>query len=137
MVHVGARGFQSARWRRRGGDGVVGRRVGEWRRENGRQRVREDAALALRFATPSRVARCSLPRSASSRSAESSYTASGTDAYAYVTQADLWLSGRLTVPVPIANDVPWPRPLSTFIPFGYAVVANESAIASAVGPGTE
>ena len=41
----------------------------------------------------------------------------------------------LKVPVPIANEVPWPAPLSTFVPFGYAAVANESAIASAVGPG--
>ena len=45
------------------------------------------------------------------------------------------LAGRLTVPVPIANEVPWPRPLSTFVPFGYAAVTSESAIASAVGPG--
>ena len=37
--------------------------------------------------------------------------------------------------MPIANDVPWPAPLSTFVPFGYAAVANESAIAPMVGPG--
>ena len=37
----------------------------------------------------------------------------------------------LKVQVPIANEVPWPAPLSTFVPFGYAAVANESAIASA------
>jgi hypothetical protein len=65
----------------------------------------------------------------------SSWTASGADAYAYVTQADLLLTGRLTVPVPIANEVPWPRPLSTFVPFGYSAVVNQSGIASAVGPG--
>jgi hypothetical protein len=65
----------------------------------------------------------------------SSWTASGADAYAYVSQADLWLAGRLEVPVPIAEQVPWPEALSTFVPFGYSAVANEPAIASAVGPG--
>ena len=70
---------------------------------SGRQRVREDAALARRLATaspPRARRRCSLPRSASSPIAQSSCTASGADAYAYVTQADLLLAGTLTVPVP-------------------------------------
>ena len=66
---------------------------------------------------------------------QTSWTASGSDAHAYVTQADLWLAGSVKVQVPIANDVPWPSPLSTFVPFGYAAVANESAIAPIVGPG--
>lgn len=102
---------------------------------SGRQRVREDAALACSLATTSRLAAVLAAAIGVIAFAQSSFTASGADAYAYVTQADLLLSGRLTVPVPIANDVPWPRPLSTFVPFGYSAVANESAIASAVGPG--
>jgi dolichyl-phosphate-mannose-protein mannosyltransferase len=101
----------------------------------GRLRVDEDVALARRLATPSRLALVLAAAIGVIAFAQSSFTASGADAYAYVTQADLLLSGRLTVPVPIANDVPWPRPLSTFVPFGYSAVANESAIASAVGPG--
>ena len=101
----------------------------------GRQGVREDAALARRLATPSRLATVLAAAIGVIAIAQSSCTASGADAYAYVTQADLMLAGRLTVPVPIANEVPWPRPLSTFVPFGYAAVAGESAIASAVGPG--
>jgi hypothetical protein len=101
----------------------------------GRQRVHDDAALARRLATPSRIAAVLAVAIGVIALAQSSFTASGADAYAYVTQADLLLSGRLTVPVPIANDVPWPRPLSTFVPFGYSAVANQSAIASAVGPG--
>jgi hypothetical protein len=101
----------------------------------GRQRVHDDAALVRRLATPSRIAAVLAVAIGVIALAQSSFTASGADAYAYVTQADLLLSGRLTVPVPIANDVPWPRPLSTFVPFGYSAVANESAIASAVGPG--
>ncbi|HEY9467466.1 MAG TPA: glycosyltransferase family 39 protein [Vicinamibacterales bacterium] len=101
----------------------------------GRQRVHDDAALVRRLATPSRIAAVLAVAIGVIALAQSSFTASGADAYAYVTQADLLLSGRLTVPVPIANDVPWPRPLSTFVPFGYSAVANQSAIASAVGPG--
>jgi hypothetical protein len=99
------------------------------------QRIREDAALASRPATSSRLAVVLSAVIGIIAISQSSYTASGADAYAYVTQADLLLAGRLTVPVPIANEVPWPTPLSTFVPFGYSAVASESAIASAVGPG--
>lgn len=102
---------------------------------SGRQRVREDAAFARRLATASRLAAVLAATIGAIAIAQSSCTASGADAYAYVTQADLLLAGRLTVPVPIANEVPWPAPLPTFVPFGYAAVAHESAIASAVGPG--
>ena len=101
----------------------------------GRQRLNQDVALARRLVTPSRLAAVLATAIGVTAFAHSSFTASGADAYAYVTQADLLLSGRLTVPVPIADEVPWPRPLSTFVPFGYSAVANESAIASAVGPG--
>jgi hypothetical protein len=102
---------------------------------SGRQRVRDDAALARRLTTAPRLTALIAGAVGIIAISQSSYTASGADAYAYVTQADLWLGGGLTVPVPIANDVPWPRPLSTFVPFGYAAVAEGSAIASAVGPG--
>ena len=102
---------------------------------SGRPRVREDAALARRLATASRLAAVLAAAIGVIAIAQSSYTASGADAYAYVTQADLLLAGTLTVPVPIANEVPWPAPLTTFVPFGYAAVTHESAIASAVGPG--
>jgi hypothetical protein len=99
------------------------------------RRVRDDAALARALATAPRLTALVAVAVGIIAISQSSYTASGADAYAYVTQADLWLAGRLTVPVPIASEVPWPRPLSTFVPFGYAAVADGSAIASAVGPG--
>jgi hypothetical protein len=102
---------------------------------SGRQRLRDDAAFAARAATTARLAAAIAVAVGMIAIWQSSWTASGADAYAYVSQADLWLTGRLTVPVPIAEQVPWPRPLSTFVPFGYAAVANQSAIASAVGPG--
>jgi len=102
---------------------------------SGRRRLRDDAAVAAAVATPARLTATLALAVGVIAISQSSWTASGADAYAYVTQADLWLSGRLTVPVPIADEVPWPRPLATFVPFGYAAVANQSAIASAVGPG--
>ena len=34
--------------------------------------------------------------------ARNSWTAGGADQYAYVSQADLWLQGDLTVPIPLA-----------------------------------
>ena len=102
---------------------------------SGRHRVRDDAMHVRGIATPARLAAAIAVTVAIIAISQSSYTASGADAYAYVTQADLLLAGRLTVPVPIANEVPWPRPLSTFVPFGYAAVEDDSAIASAVGPG--
>jgi hypothetical protein len=101
----------------------------------GRQQLRDDGAQLAAVATPARLTALLAIAIGIVAIWQSSWTASGADAYAYVTQADLWLSGRLTVPVPIADEVPWPRPLVTFVPFGYAAVANESAIASAVGPG--
>ena len=102
---------------------------------SGRQRLRDDAARAAAAATPARLAVVLALTIGIVAVWHSSWTASGADAYAYVTQADLLLTGRLTVPVPMANEVPWPRPLSTFVPFGYSAVVNQSAIASAVGPG--
>jgi hypothetical protein len=102
---------------------------------SGRSRLRDDARAVAHGATPARVTAVLAIVIGIIATWQSSWTASGADAYAYVTQADLWLSGTLKVPVPIANEVPWPAALSTFVPFGYAAVANESAIASAVGPG--
>ena len=46
-------------------------------------------------------------------------TAGGSDAYGYVSQADLWLSGRLTIPQPWTAEVPWPEAARTFAPLGY------------------
>jgi hypothetical protein len=48
-----------------------------------------------------------------------STTAGGSDSYGYLSQADLWLSGRLTIPQPWVKDVPWPKAMETFSPLGY------------------
>ncbi len=51
--------------------------------------------------------------------AASSWTASGPDSYAYLSNAALWREGRLTMPVDLANEAPWPDAATTFAPFGY------------------
>ena len=100
-----------------------------------RERIADDRRSISRLATPARASLVLAVAIGVLAVWQTSWTASGSDAHAYVTQADLWLAGRLTVHVPIANEVPWPAPLSTFVPFGYAAVTNESAIAPIVGPG--
>jgi hypothetical protein len=48
--------------------------------------------------------------------------ASGPDQYGYVSQADLWVDGRLHVAQPWAGQVPWPNSRWTFSPLGYRPV---------------
>lgn len=66
---------------------------------------------------------------------QNSWTAAGADAYAYVSQADLWLQGSLKVAVPIAAIVPWPNGLATFTPFGYRAAVNGAALVPVTAPG--
>jgi 4-amino-4-deoxy-L-arabinose transferase-like glycosyltransferase len=48
--------------------------------------------------------------------------ANASDAYGYVSQADLWLRGDLRVPQPWAVEPPWPRAEWTFAPLAYRPV---------------
>jgi hypothetical protein len=48
-----------------------------------------------------------------------SKAAGGSDSYGYISEADLWLSGRLEVAQPWADQAPWPGAESTFSPLGY------------------
>ena len=43
--------------------------------------------------------------------ARNSWTAGGADQHAYVSQADLWFQGNLSVNVSLAATAPWPEPL--------------------------
>src|SRR5262245_13829762 len=43
----------------------------------------------------------------------------GSDSYGYASEADMWLSGALTVKVPWAKDVPWANALDTFTPLAW------------------
>jgi hypothetical protein len=64
----------------------------------------------------------------------------GPDPYGYVSQAELWLHGRLTVPQPWARAVPWPGGERTFTPLGYTErntdsMRGDAAIAPTYSPG--
>ncbi|HLG58815.1 MAG TPA: glycosyltransferase family 39 protein [Vicinamibacterales bacterium] len=102
---------------------------------SGGPRLGDDLRHLRRLATPSRLAGSLAAAVGVVSLWQGSWTAAGPDAHAYVTRADLLLSGTLKVPVPLAEIAPWPQPLATFVPFGYSPVAGESAIAPALGPG--
>ena len=57
-------------------------------------------------------------------------TAGGSDAFSYVTQADLWLRGapQMRIDMPIASAAPWPDAIGTFTPFGYRATLDRRAI---------
>jgi len=45
--------------------------------------------------------------------------AGGSDSYGYISQAELWRRGTLTVQQPIVRPTPWPRAAETWTPLGY------------------
>ena len=45
-----------------------------------------------------------------------SWTASGPDPFAYLSQAQLWRAAQLEVPLPLAAAAPWPDAPATFTP---------------------
>jgi hypothetical protein len=51
-----------------------------------------------------------------------SWTASGPDSYAYVSQAAMYRGGRLSLPMDLASEAPWPDAHKTFEPFGYRAI---------------
>jgi hypothetical protein len=67
--------------------------------------------------------------------ARNSWTASGADQYAYVSQADLWLERDLTVPVPLAATAPWPDAVWSFAPHGFRPAPTGAAIVPVTAPG--
>src|SRR3954469_25453210 len=50
---------------------------------------------------------------------ESTRIAGGADAYGYVSQADVWLTGHLAIEQPWVAQVPWPNAEWSFSPLGY------------------
>jgi len=67
--------------------------------------------------------------------ARNSWTAGGADQYAYVSQADLWLNGNLTVPIPLAATAPWPEASLTFMPYGFRPAVSGPALVPVTAPG--
>ena len=54
--------------------------------------------------------------------------AEASDAWGYVSQADLWLARDLTIEQPIARDVPWPNAGWTFAPLGYRPAPDDPGV---------
>ena len=69
--------------------------------------------------------------------AGSTRIAGGADAYGYVSQADLWLSGHLVIEQPWVARVPWPHAEWSFSPLGYrpAEPPGQWAIVPTYSPG--
>lgn len=63
--------------------------------------------------------------------------AGASDAYGYVSQADLWIDGNLKVRQPWVGQVPWPNREWTFTPLGYRPVEQngEWSIVPTYSPG--
>ena len=67
--------------------------------------------------------------------ARNSWTGGGADQHAYVSQADLWLDGDLTVPIPLAATAPWPEALLTFAPHGFRPAVSSPSLVPVTAPG--
>ena len=71
--------------------------------------------------------------------AASSWTASGPDSYAYVSQAAMWRDGRTTESLDrssgLAAGAPWPAAAETFAPFGYRVSRDGSSLVPVTAAG--
>jgi hypothetical protein len=65
-----------------------------------------------------------------------SFTAGGADSSGYVSQAHLWVNGRLRVELPsIVRRVPWPDATWTFSPLGYKPSAEPGSLVPTYPPG--
>ena len=100
---------------------------------SGAARVRRDVSALSHLSVPLAVLLSLCPAVAGL--ARNSWTAAGSDSYAYVSQADLWLRGTQTVPVPIADAVPWPDAVWSFTPYGFRPSASGSALVPMTAPG--
>jgi hypothetical protein len=61
--------------------------------------------------------------------------AAGSDAFGYVSQADLWLKGDLFIDQSFAANAPWPMARWTFTPLGYRPEVDGFRIVPAYAPG--
>jgi hypothetical protein len=59
----------------------------------------------------------------------------GADSSGYANQAELWLAGRLTTPLPLAAGAPWPEPESAFAPLGFRQALTPAAMVPTYPPG--
>lgn len=64
-----------------------------------------------------------------------SFTAGGSDAYGYVSQASLWLKGSLRIEQPWVQQFSWPNREWTFAPLGYRPLSPNGTIFPTYAPG--
>ncbi len=64
-----------------------------------------------------------------------SKAAGGSDSYGYVSQAELWLSGRLDIPQPWVDLAPWPAADQSFAPLGYHPGTTRGTLIPSYSPG--
>jgi len=81
--------------------------------------ARNALARLIAFITPRRAAGMLAIAVVAAGLGWNSWTASGADSFAYISQAALWRAGQLQIPVTLAPDAPWPEHVRTFAPFGY------------------
>lgn len=86
----------------------------------GRRQAIADLAPLSRWLTPTRAAIALACTVTIVGLTLGSWTASGPDSFAYVSQAALWRRHHLAIPLPLAAEAPWPNARATFTPFGYA-----------------
>ena len=101
----------------------------------GPARVRARVATAAAHLSPSRLALILAGTTTALALADNAWTAAGSDAYAYVTQADLLRQWRLSVPVVIPEATPWPNALATLTPLGHGAAHGGAALAPITPPG--
>lgn len=65
----------------------------------------------------------------------STYAASGSDSYGYVSEAYGWLYGPLPRPIPLAASLPWPSAAASLAPFGYTPAPAAQGIVPTYSPG--
>lgn len=63
------------------------------------------------------------------------FAASGADSYGYVSQADLWLEGRLIIDEPLADQAEWRNANWTLTPFGYRPGDDRGTMVPTYAPG--
>lgn len=97
--------------------------------------VRRDGASLRNLVTASRVALLLVLVSLAVALNANAWTAGGSDAYSYVTEADLLRRGDVRVPMPLAVDAPWPNALATLTPYGYRPTPDQRAIVPVTAPG--
>ena len=61
--------------------------------------------------------------------------AGGSDAYGYVSQAELWAHGKMIVEQPFVRNVDWPFAPDAFTPMGYLPINGGSVIVPIFAPG--